>query len=179
MLVYGSIAGAVAIGSAILGMSLADSTHLMALEWLGYLVMIAALSLVFVGVKQHRDEELGGVIRFGEAMKVGLGIVLVAGVVYVAVWEVYLAATDYAFMDAYAESALAREAEAGATPTELEARRREMEVMAARYEHVPSRLFITFLEIVPVGLLVALVSAAVLRKPGVLPAAPEAVAEAS
>lgn len=170
VLVYGSIAGVVIIASAIVGITLADASQVAALEWLGYLVMIAALSLVFVGVKQHRDQDLGGVIRFGSALKVGLGIVLVASVIYVAVWEVYLATTDYAFMDEYAASIVDRRAEDGATPEELEAVREEMAVMAARYDSPPVRVLITFLEIFPVGLLVALGSAAVLRRPEVLPA---------
>lgn len=178
-LVYGSIAGAIIIGSAILGMSLADSTHLLALEWLGYLIMIVAFTLVFVGVKRHRDEELGGVVRFGTALKVGLGIVMVASVVYVAAWEVYLAVTDYAFMDVYAASVLEERAASGATPAEMEAAREEMAAMTERYQRMPSRPFITFLEIFPVGLLVALVSAAVLRRSDVLPAGGIPAAEAS
>jgi hypothetical protein len=170
-LIYGSIAGAVSIGTAVLGMSLGESAHLAGLEWLGYLVMLVALALVFVGVKQYRDEHGGGVIRFVTALKVGLGIVLVAAVVYVLVWEVYLAATGYGFMEEYVASVLEERAAAGASPAELEAARTEMAEMAARYERAPARMLITSLEILPIGILVALVSAAVLRRPEVLPAA--------
>lgn len=177
VLVYGGVAGA--IGSAIAGISLGEVSRLAALEWLGYLVMIAALSLVFVGVKQYRDQELGGVIRFATGLKVGLGIVVVASVTYVAAWEAYLAATDHAFMDAYAESVLERRAQAGATEVEQAATRSELVAMAARYERTPARRFVTFLEIFPVGLVVALASAAVLKRPEVLPAAGPAPAEAS
>jgi len=95
------------------------------------------------------------------------------------VWEVYLAATDYAFIDVYAESVLEQRAEAGATPAEVEAAREEMAAMVARYDRMPSRLFLTFLEIFPVGVAVALVSAAVLRRPEVLPADEPAWAEVS
>ncbi len=178
-LVYGSLSGLAIIGTAVLGMSLGGASDMESTKWLGYLVMIVALSLVFVGVKQYRDRELGGVIRFGSALKVGLAIVLVASVVYVAVWEVYLAATDYAFIDVYAESVLEQRAEAGATPAEVEAAREEMAAMVARYDRMPSRLFLTFLEIFPVGVAVALVSAAVLRRPEVLPADEPAWAEVS
>lgn len=170
-LVYGSIAGAVSIGTAVLGMSLGGSAHLAGLEWLGYLVMLVALSLIFVGVKQYRDREGGGVIRFATALKVGFGIVLVAAVVYVAVWEVYLAATGYGFMEEYVASVLEERAAAGATPGELEAVRAEMAEMTARYERAPARMLITSLEILPIGVLVALASAAVLRRSEVLPAA--------
>ncbi len=90
---YGSISGAVIIGSMIVTMNvaaLADS------EWLGYLTMIVALSVIFLAVKRYRDQELGGVIRFGTAFMLGLGIAAVASLAYVLLWEVYLSETDYA-----------------------------------------------------------------------------------
>ena len=52
-------------------------------QWIGYLVMVIALSLIFVGVKQYRDKHLGGVIKFGKAFLIGLYISLVAGAIYV------------------------------------------------------------------------------------------------
>jgi hypothetical protein len=67
----------------------------------GYLVMILALSLVFVAVKHHRDRTLGGVIRFWPALMIGLGVSAVASVFYVVGWEITLAATRFAFIDAY------------------------------------------------------------------------------
>ena len=63
--------------------------------------MLVALTFIFVGVKRYRDVERGGVIKFGAAFAMGLGIAAAAGVAYVAVWEVYLAMTDYKFMDEY------------------------------------------------------------------------------
>lgn len=165
ILVYGAIAGAVAIGSALLGIDLGLHS-----AWLGYLVMLIALSLIFVGIKQHRDRHLGGVIRFGTATLVGLAIAAVAGVVYVAVWEVYLAATDYAFMSEYAEGVIAAQQAQGVSGAELQAIVEEMDRMTAWYAKPAFRLPMTFLEIFPVGVLVTLVSAAILRNPGVLPA---------
>ena len=73
-------------------------------EWFGYLVMLAALSMIFVGVKRFRDVECGGVIRFGRAFAVGLGIALVAAAVYVIGWELYQAASGFDFMADYSAS---------------------------------------------------------------------------
>jgi hypothetical protein len=165
ILVYGSVSGAVTIGSAILalGLSGGESSHLSSLEWLGYLVMILALSVIFVGVKRHRDEDRGGVIGFGEAFRVGLGITLVASVIYVVVWEVNLALTDYAFMEQYVASVLEAEKAAGASEAELQALATEMQQMKERYANPLYRVLMTFSEIFPVGLLVSLLAAAVLR----------------
>jgi hypothetical protein len=46
------------------------SPHMMVLT---YIVMLVALSMVFVGIKQYRDQALGGVIKFGPALLVGWG----------------------------------------------------------------------------------------------------------
>jgi uncharacterized membrane protein len=170
-LVYGAISGAIVIGSTTAGISALGDDGLSAFpEWLGYLIMLLALTLIFVGIKRYRDQEQGGVITFGKATLVGLGIAAVAGVVYVVAWEAYLAATDYAFIDQYTTAYVAnREAEGVAGP-ELEAVTAEMEAMKESYANPLFRLPITFLEIFPVGLLIALLSAALLRKSTFLPA---------
>lgn len=169
-LVYGLIVGTVNMVAMMAALFLLDPATMSGSEWLGYLSMIVAFSFVFVGIRRYRDRELGGVIRFGTAMKVGLGIVLVASLMYVIVWEINLAATDYAFMEDYAASVVAERAAEGASPEEVEAVRAEMTVMTERYRNPLFRLGITFLEIFPVGLVVALISAAILRRPEVLPA---------
>lgn len=170
MLIYGALSGAIVIGSAVLGSSLAGTEHVAGLEWLGYLIMLLALTLVFVGIKQYRDRVLGGVIRFGTGVLLGLGMSVVAGIIYVAVWEVYLATTDHAFIEAYTTGLIeARRAE-GLSGPELQALIAEMETLQAQYANPLFRLPMTFLEIFPVGLLVTLVSAAILRNSRVLPA---------
>lgn len=163
--VYGALSGAIVIGGVILGLLLSGSDgDFQVLEWLGYLIMLVALSLVFVGIRQYRDQELGGVITFGKAALLGIGISAVAGIVYVAVWEIYLAATDYAFIGEYTAGLIEAERSAGLPDAELQAFIAEMEAMNSNYARPLYRLPLTFIEIFPVGLVVALVSAAVLRK---------------
>lgn len=171
MFIYGGISGAVVIGSMILGLALAgEEGGVGSAQWMGYLIMIIALSLIFVGIKRYRDQNLGGVIRFGTAMLLGLGITLVASVIYVAVWEVYLSVTDYAFIDDYARSALANKEAAGLAGAALEAEVASMETFKAQYANPLRRLPMTFLEIAPVGLLVTLISAALLKNDRFAPA---------
>ena len=100
MLIYGAISGAVIISSIMLSLVLKGGPEAtQALEWFGYLVMLVALSVIFVGVKKYRDQELGGVIRFKTAFLMGLGITAVASIIYVVVWEINLAVTDHAFIN--------------------------------------------------------------------------------
>jgi hypothetical protein len=137
---------------------------------LGYLIMLVGLSSILVGVKQYRDRALGGVIRFWQALGLGLAIAAVAGVAYVAVWEVYLALTHYAFAGQYAASMLAAKRAAGVTGAAYQQAMADAEAFKAQYGNPLFRLPMTFLEIFPVGLLIALASAALLRNPRFLPA---------
>ena len=173
ILTYGLIAGTIVIASAILGLELVEvgeSETMANLEYVGYLVMLVALSVIFVGIKKYRDQELGGVITFGTAALVGLGISAIAGVVYVAVWEVYLVMTNYAFMDDYVASVIAAKEAEGVAATELQETIASMEAMREQYRNPLFRLPITFLEIFPVGVLITLISSAFLRKSENLPA---------
>ena len=138
--------------------------------WLGYLVMLVALSAILVGVKSHRDRDLGGVIKFRTALLAGLGIAVVASVIYVAAWEAYLAITHYAFMDHYVASILAAKRAAGVSGAAYDKIAAEMETMRVQYRQPLYRFATTFIEIFPVGVLVAVVSAALLRNPRFLPA---------
>ena len=100
-LTYGLLSGFVIIATMTTGIVLGGEGSFLSSHWFGYLVMLVALTFIFVGVKRYRDVERGGVIRFGPAFGMGLGIAAAAGVAYVVGWEAYLAMTDYAFMDEY------------------------------------------------------------------------------
>jgi hypothetical protein len=133
--------------------------------------MLVALTMIFVGVKRYRDVERGGVIRFVPALGIGLAMAAVAAVVYVATWEIYLAATDYAFFDDYIASIGEQRRAAGVPAAEVAREIDGLEAMRPYYDNPLTRVPITFLEIFPVGLVVALVSAGLLRNPRLLPAA--------
>jgi hypothetical protein len=169
-LIYGAIAGAIAIClmSATIALHLTghDSTSML----VGYLIMLAALSLIFVGVKRYRDVECGGTIRFGRAFLLGLGIAAVAGLIYAIGWEIYLAASGRDFIAEYSAGMIESLRAEGATAAAIEAKAAEMRALAESYRNPLFRFPLTFVEIFPVGLLVALVSAALLRNPKLLPA---------
>ena len=168
-LIYGGLAGAIVVSviSATLALDLPSHATSM---WVGYLVMLVGLSLIFVGVKRYRDLECGGVIKFGRALVLGLGIAAMAGLIYVIGWEIYLAASGQDFMAEYSARTLEDMRAAGAAQAEIDAQAARMETLAESYRNPLFRMPITFIEIFPVGLLVALVSAALLRNPKMLPA---------
>jgi len=169
-LIYGGIAGAIAV--AVIGATIALdlSSHGTGSVFFGYLVMLLAMSLIFVGVKRYRDVECGGVVRFGRAFGLGLGMAAVAGAIYVIGWEIYLAASGYDFMAAYTESIISGMRAEGAGQAAIDAKLAEMRELSVSYRNPLFRIPITFIEIFPVGLMVSIVSAALLRNPKLLPA---------
>lgn len=137
---------------------------------LGHLTMLTALSAVFLAVKRHRDEDLDGVIRFWPALGLGLGISLVAGVFYVLAWEAALAVTGMDYAGDYAKALIIEQQAKGASAEALAKFTTEMEQFKQQYANPLFRLPMTLAEIFPVGVLVSLVSAALLRNSRVLPA---------
>lgn len=130
---------------------------------IGYTIMLVAFSMVFVGVKRYRDEDLGGVVRFWPALLLGLGISLVASVFYVLAWEAALAVTGIDFAGAYGRSVVEAAHAEGRSPAEIARLGAEMAQFRVQYADPLFRLPMTFTEILPVGVLVSLVSAGLLR----------------
>jgi hypothetical protein len=170
ILTYGLASGLVVIFGILATMAASNGGAPHSNEVLGYLVMLVALSVILVAVKRHRDRVLGGVIRFWPALTLGLGIAVVASLAYVAVWEAYMFATHYSFMDRYADEMLAAKRAAGVTGAAYAKAVTEMDAMRRQYANPLIRMGMTFLEIFPVGALIALASAALLRNPRFLPA---------
>lgn len=81
VLAYGVIAGLIVIVPMGVMLSLGDFGDTSHSQLTGYTIMLLAFSLIFFGVKRHRDRALGGVIRFLPALLAGLGISAVAGAI--------------------------------------------------------------------------------------------------
>jgi hypothetical protein len=170
-LVYGLLSGAVVAGVIVAGLVfMGHDSGVFGTVWFGYLIMLVALTFIFVGVKRYRDVERGGVIKFLPALGLGLAIALVAGIAYVCVWELYEALTGYHFMDEYVAAIIRHRQAEGASAAELARVTAEMQAMRASYANPLIRIPMVFLEIFPVGVLVSLISAALLRNPRLLPA---------
>lgn len=169
IIIYGSIAGTILASSFVIGYFAGadiDDHNLVT----GYLIMLVALGFVFVGVKRYRDAVRGGIIGFGAAFGVGIGIAGVASLFYVLGWEAYMYATDFAFINAYFDSVIAAKQAAGVPAAELAKFTSDMNAFKADYAKPLYRMMVTLTEIAPVGLVIALISAALLRNSRFLPA---------
>jgi uncharacterized protein DUF4199 len=133
-------------------------------EVLGYTVMVLAFLMVFFGVKSYRDNVGAGAISFGKAFKVGLLITLITCAMYVIAWEIAYFNFFPDFLDKYSAHVLAKMRAAGESEAAIRETTAKMATMAKYYDNLLFNVGITFMEIFPVGLIVTLVTAAILRR---------------
>jgi hypothetical protein len=160
--VFGAIAGVVVTGQMLYSVSQCyNNPNWQPNDILGYTGMIIAFSMIFVGIKTYRDKHLGGTITFGKAFLAGLYIVLIASAVYVVTWLVdyYVFVPD--FIDRYAEHCMREAARDGGNPDKTAADIAQLKEM---YKSPLFVTIITFMEVFPVGLIIALISALILRR---------------
>jgi Protein of unknown function (DUF4199) len=129
----------------------------------GYLTMLVSLSTIFIAIKKHRDADLGGVIRFWPALGLGVAISFIAGIFYVLAWELAVDVTHMDFATGYAQTMIDAAKARGLTGDALAKAIADAEQFKANYANPVYRLPMTFIEIFPVGVLVSLVSAGLLR----------------
>ncbi len=131
---------------------------------LGYASMLLAFSLIFVAVKQLRDKHHGGVISFGKAFKAAILITLVTSTMYVLTWLVcyYFFMPD--FMQQYSAYMMQKAATDGSTTFEIAMQAEQMKTYADMYKNPLFVVLLTYMEILPVGVLVSLVAALILKR---------------
>lgn len=167
---YGVIAGLiVAIPHMIMFLSLSGDSAPPGNGYLvGYTIMLVAFTSVFLGIKAYRDKTLGGVIRFLPAFGLGLAISAVASVFYVVAWEIVMAFGSWDFVAWYSKFLM--DAAAAKGPEAVAKAAADVELFKQMYANPFIRMAFTLVEIFPVGVLISLISAAVLRNSRVLPA---------
>lgn len=131
---------------------------------IGYASMLIAFSLVFVGIRNYRNKYNGGVISFGRAFKIGLTMVLIASTIYVIAWLINYFYFIPDFLEKYSAHTLTELKESGATQIEIDKQKLELENFARMYKNPFFNAMMTYVEILPVGLIVTLISSLILRR---------------
>lgn len=131
---------------------------------IGYAALVVIFSLTFFGIRNYRNNELNGAISFGNAFKTGALIVLLASTMYVVVWLFYYYLFVPDFIDKYILHVLKEATRNGASATDLAAKTKEMDSFKEMYKNPVFVILITFAEVLPIGLVVALVSALILKR---------------
>ena len=164
VLVFGLLAGAVLSVMLVVQIAFIDEIGFDRGEIVGYTTMVLAFLMIYFGIRSYRDHVYGGTIGFWKAVGIGLGITLVAAVCYVTTWEVifYWFAPD--FIEKYGVYVVEKAREAGASPQELAAKTADWVRYNEMYKNPLINAGITLIDVLPVGIVLTLISAAILRR---------------
>ncbi|MBS1524757.1 MAG: DUF4199 domain-containing protein [Bacteroidetes bacterium] len=162
-IIYGLIAGLFVTLVMDIGMANIYDTDKQGSMLFGYTTMLVAFSLIFVSIKSYRDRN-GGFISFGRAFQIGLWISLIASTMYVMGWmiEYYVFFPD--FYDKSEIHSLAKMKAAGATPALVQAKEQYYDQVKQMVKNPVVHVLMTYVEILPVGLLVSVVAALILKR---------------
>ena len=133
-------------------------------EVLGYSSMVLSFLLVFFGIRSYRDTVTGGTIGFGRAFQVGILITLVTCAMYVLAWEIAYFNFFPDFLDKYSAHVLAKMHATGESEAAIQKTTAQMAMLAKHYDNPLFNSAITFMEVFPDGLVMTLLSAAILRR---------------
>jgi len=163
VLTFGLIAGAIVSATMAVAIHFHDAIGYDHGEVVGYTSMVIAFLFIFFGVRAYRDNVAGGKISFGRAFAVGGLIAVVASVCYVATWEViyFNFAPDY--LTKYREHVIEK-ARATGSAEEVAKKTAEMDSLMKWYSNPLINSAMTFMEPMPVALIVTLVTAGVLSR---------------
>jgi hypothetical protein len=165
VLTYGLIAGFILAAFMAVMVPLATSgrASFENAEVVGYSSMVLAFVAVFLGIRSYREKN-GGTITFGRALGIGLLITLITSVIYVTTWEVIYWNFLPDFADKYAAFSIAKLQAKGAPAAEIAKARADMAQFKVLYKNPLFNIGMTFVEVFPVGFLMTLISAAILRR---------------
>ena len=165
--IYGVIAGAVVSAFMTITLLIAandDTVHTGASSMvIGYLGMLISFAFIFVAIKSYRDKQNHGVISFGKAFGMGLLISLIASTIYVITWAIVYKNFLPNYMDKYC-AAMIEEAKTSLTGAALDAKIAEVNKAKDMYATPLGFTLFTYAEILPVGILVSLIAALVLKR---------------
>jgi Protein of unknown function (DUF4199) len=131
---------------------------------LGYTSIVLSFLLVYFGIRSYRDNVGDGHISFAKGFAVGICITVISCLFYVGTWEVLSRTVFQDFMDKYSAAMIAKAQASGKSAQEVQAKIDEIQRMKVIYANPLYRMLMTFIEPFPIGLLITLISAAVLRK---------------
>jgi Protein of unknown function (DUF4199) len=160
VLTFGLISGAVMAVMMFGTLPFTDSAWLQSHSmFIGYTTMVLSFMLLFFGIRSYRENIGGGTITFGRAFAVGILITLISSVLYVIAWEIMYFGIP-SFGERFMAMCVAHVKNSGASPEVI-----QTELNQLKYLNNPFlNAAMTFVEPFPVGLIITLISALILKK---------------
>ena len=167
VLTFGLISGAIMAAMMFATMPLMHKIGMNRGMVLGYTTMVLAFLLVFFGIRSYRENIGDGRISFGRALGIGVLIMLITCACYVISWEIIYFNFMPDFAETYQAQVIEQERNSGKPPEQIAQELASMKRMMTLYQNnILFNIAITFLEPLPVGLIMTLISALILRRSG-------------
>jgi hypothetical protein len=164
VITFGLISGAIMVAMMLATIPFIDRIGFDKGLVIGYTTMVAAFLMVFFGIRSYREHVLAGKITFGKAFAVGILITIIACVCYVVAWEIIYFNLMPDFLDKYSQHMAEKARAAGASQQVIDAQIQEMKNFKTMYDNPFINAAFTFIEPFPVGLIITLISSAILRR---------------
>jgi len=164
VLIFGLISGAVSAALLLLTIPFADKIGFEKGEILGYTTIVLSALMVFFGVRSYRENAGGGRLTFGRGFAVGILITLISSACYVGTWELVYYKMMPDFAEKYAAHMVERAKASGASQQKVEETEQKAKQFKVMYDKPAINVAMTFMEVFPIGLVVTLCSAGILRK---------------
>lgn len=164
VLTFGLISGALMALFMFSTMPFLDRIGMDRMMFVVYTWMVLAFMLVFFGIRSYRENIGGGTITFGRAFAVGILITIISSICYVIAWEILYFSLMHDFFDKYTAHMIEKARASGASAEAVQAKALEMEQAKQLYKNPFFNVLFTFIEPFPVGLIITVISAIILRK---------------
>lgn len=165
VLKFGLISGAIFVAMMVTTMPFMDRIGFNYGHLIGYSTMVLAFLFVFFGIRSYRETVGNGYITFGRAFQVGILITLISCFCYAISWEIIYFNFVPDFVDKYAQYLTEKSRAAGASPEQIAKEVAEMKRFETLYKNPFYNFLLTFfVEPFPVGLILTVVSALILKK---------------
>jgi hypothetical protein len=164
VLTFGLISGAILSAMMLVTMPFIDKIGPDRGMIIGYTTMVLAFLLVFFGIRSYRENVGQGQISFSRALGVGLLIMVIASVCYVITWEIIYHTFLPDFVEKYSAHMIEQVRASGKSPEEIAQELERLKKFKALYNNIFFNAAISFLEPLPIGVPMTLISALILRK---------------
>jgi len=164
VLTFGLISGAILSAMMLITLPFQDQIGFDYGMIIGYTSMVIAFLLIYFGVRSYRDNFADGSVRFGRAFAVGALIAVVSSLCYVATWQIVYFNFAPDFLTKMQAHVIDKARSDGESAQEIALKEKEMQEFAVLYNNPAINAAFTFIEPLPVALIVSLVSAGVLSR---------------
>jgi hypothetical protein len=164
VLIFGLISGAISAAMMLITVPLADKIGWEKGEILGYATIVLSALMIFFGVRSYRENVAGGRLSFGRGFAVGILIALISSACYVGAWEIVYFKFMPDFAEKYSAHMVEKAKASGESQQKVDDIVRRAKAFKEMYDNLAINIAMTFMEVFPIGLVVTLISAGLLRK---------------